>query len=312
MVKAILTTKVNPTYDDLPEDRYHFPKIYLKAMEAAVGDHIIYYEPRRTSGDSSSSGGRQSYFAVARVNRIEADPINDDHFYAYIDSYLDFDCDVSFKQGGSYLEKKLQKEDGTTNKGAFGRAVRSIPDEDFELILAVGFGNVLEDGDRLKFDKLEEEALLPSSFLYEDPEDYLPEMTDRPVVSQLINTPFRDRAFSSTIKTAYDDTCAMTGIKLADQKGYTEVQAAHIKPVKDNGPDSIRNGMALTGTMHWLFDHGLVSVEDNFKLIFSKRLSSGPVKHLFNRDGYLTIPKTEKIKPHPQFLRYHRESIFKE
>lgn len=25
MTKAILTTKIDPTYDDLPEERYHFP-----------------------------------------------------------------------------------------------------------------------------------------------------------------------------------------------------------------------------------------------------------------------------------------------
>ena len=29
MAKAVLTTKVDPSYDDLPEDRYHFPHRYL-------------------------------------------------------------------------------------------------------------------------------------------------------------------------------------------------------------------------------------------------------------------------------------------
>lgn len=47
MAKAILTTKVDPTYDDLPEQRYHFPRTYLRQVEAARGDWIIYYEPRR-------------------------------------------------------------------------------------------------------------------------------------------------------------------------------------------------------------------------------------------------------------------------
>lgn len=51
MVKAVLTTKLEPTYDDLPEERYHFPRTYLRQIEAAVGDWIVYYEPRRSSGD---------------------------------------------------------------------------------------------------------------------------------------------------------------------------------------------------------------------------------------------------------------------
>ncbi len=61
MTKAVLNTKVNPEYDDLPEERYHFPKTYLNQVSLAVGDLAIYYEPRRPSGDLSSSGGRQSY-----------------------------------------------------------------------------------------------------------------------------------------------------------------------------------------------------------------------------------------------------------
>ena len=38
MAKAVFTTKVEPTYDDLPEFRYHFPRSYLRQAEAAVGD----------------------------------------------------------------------------------------------------------------------------------------------------------------------------------------------------------------------------------------------------------------------------------
>ena len=38
MPKAVLTTKVDPSYDDLPEERYHFPRRYLNAARAALGD----------------------------------------------------------------------------------------------------------------------------------------------------------------------------------------------------------------------------------------------------------------------------------
>ena len=53
MAKAVLTTKVDPSYDDLPEDRYHFPRRYLNAAREALGDWIVYYEPRRVSADLS-------------------------------------------------------------------------------------------------------------------------------------------------------------------------------------------------------------------------------------------------------------------
>ena len=47
MAKAVLTHKAGSIYDDAPEERYHFPRIYLRQVEAAVGDWIVYYEPRR-------------------------------------------------------------------------------------------------------------------------------------------------------------------------------------------------------------------------------------------------------------------------
>mgnify|MGYP001766272550 CR=1 FL=1 len=40
MAKAVLTTKVNPTYDYLPEVRYHFPRTYLAQATTAVGEAI--------------------------------------------------------------------------------------------------------------------------------------------------------------------------------------------------------------------------------------------------------------------------------
>ncbi len=64
MAKAVFTTKVEPTYDDLPEFRYHFPRSYLRQAEAAVGDWAVYYEPRRlkTFARSLNLSLRGAYF----------------------------------------------------------------------------------------------------------------------------------------------------------------------------------------------------------------------------------------------------------
>jgi putative restriction endonuclease len=90
MAKAIFTTKVDPTYDDLPEFRYHFPQTYRRVAEATVGDWIIYYEPRRSSGDPGSRGGRQAYFATARVTAVRPDSTLEGHFYAFVEDFLEF------------------------------------------------------------------------------------------------------------------------------------------------------------------------------------------------------------------------------
>jgi putative restriction endonuclease len=300
MPKAIFTTKADPTYDDLPEERYHFPRTYLRQAEAACGDWIVYYEPRRLSGDLSSRGGRQSYFATARVNRIEPDPARSDHFYAFVSEFLEFDRPVPFREGTRYFEAGLERDDGKTNKGAFGRAVRTISDAEYDLILHAGFTRTL--GELSEQGRADHE---PSGLAEEAA------FFDRPVVEQIVRRPFREAAFRSRVKDAYENTCAMTGLKIINGGGRAEVQAAHIRPVAHDGPDSIRNGLALSGTIHWMFDRGLISVDDDWGILIAKDRLPDTVTRLLREDRRLLPPKRSSLQPHVQFLRYHRQRIFK-
>ena len=149
-MKAVFTTKVLPVYDDLPEVRYHFPKSYLNQVSKSLGDWIVYYEPRRSTGDVFSSGGRQAYFATARVARIYDDPSLHNHFYAEVEQFLPFVTPVPFRERTQYYESSLQEEDGSTNKGAFGRAVRNITDDEYDAIWQAGFAHVIGRQGRLR------------------------------------------------------------------------------------------------------------------------------------------------------------------
>ncbi len=304
MPKVILTTKIDPTYDDLPEERYHFPKTYLNQIQQAVGDWVIYYEPRRSSGSLSSRGGRQAYFATARITKITPDPNKADHYYAHITDYLEFDAAVPFKETATsfYYESILKKEDGSTNKGAFGRAVRHIPDTEYNLILQAGFTPVIEQ------ERRDEQELKPHLLpaFHEEQADF-----ERPLVEHITRRKFRDAAFAKQVKQSYEQTCAVTGLKLINGGGRAEVQAAHIKPVADNGPDSIRNGLALSGTVHWMFDRGLISIDDDYSILKVKNSIPEQIDRLMNPDGFLIVPELATDRPHPGYLRYHRENIFK-
>jgi putative restriction endonuclease len=301
MGKAILTTKVDPAYDDLPETHYHFPRTYLRQVEAALNDWIIYYEPRRSSGDLSSRGGRQCYFATARVIRIVPDPTRADYFYAYVDSYLEFVRPVPFREGGNYYEAVLRREDGETSKGAFGRSARYLPESEYEAILRAGFVRILEES-RSKELKIESH---PRGFS-EPPAEF-----ERPIVERVISRPFRDAAFSGTVKTAYADRCAFTGLKIINGGGRSEVQAAHVRPVASNGPDSLRNGLALCSTVHWMFDRGLISISDDHTLLLAKGHVPEQAARLLNPDRMMLAPPRADQAPHPLFLRWHRENVFK-
>jgi putative restriction endonuclease len=298
MAKAVFTTKASPSYDDRPEEYYHFPATYLNQVRAAVGDHIVYYEPRRSSTDESSRGGRQAYFATARVDSIIDDITRPGHFYALLSGYLDFDHPVPFNQRGEYFESALRKPDGTTNRGAFGRAVRNVPDAEFDLILKFGFAAELAQ-------PIDDEAETPLG-LDEPSKEF-----ERPIVELTILRPFRERSFKRVVRMAYDSRCALTGLRLINGGGRPEVQAAHIMPVSKKGPDSVRNGLALSGTLHWLFDRGLLSVGDDHRILIAKDQVPDRVRQLLNSDGRAIAPHDESLRPHPHYLRYHREKIFK-
>lgn len=316
MTKAVFTTKSVSSYDDLPEVRYHFPKTYLNQVERAVGDWVVYYEPRRSSNDPSSRGGAQGYFATAQLARVFPDPSREDHFYAEVSNYLPFVRAVPFREGDFYYESGLEKLDGSTNKGAFGRAVRNLKDSEFDLIWQAGFGHVIGKVERTRPapDVPEQPMQVIPGFAESEQEGYeadIPLEQDRRIIEQLTSRPFRDRAFAAAVKDAYHDTCAMSGIKIINGGGRSEVQAAHIRPVEQRGPDSVRNGMALSGTFHWMFDRGLISVDDDYRLLLAKDRLPDSIDRLLGGNERLLVPQRVDLRPHQKFLSWHRENVFK-
>jgi putative restriction endonuclease len=300
MTKAVFTTKVTPSYKDLPERLYHFPRTYLNYVQQTVGDYIVYYEPRRSSAELSSRGGRQAYFAAARVESVIEDETLPDHFFAIIDgsSYLDFDAVVPFFEHDEYYESALKKDDGSTNKGAFGRAVRLIPDDEFDRILKAGFLPVLSEN------RASQESVLPG--FYEPPAPF-----ERPVVEMMVSRPFRERSFMHNVRAAYSNRCAITGLRLINGGGRPEVQAAHIQPVASKGPDSVRNGLALSGTVHWMFDRGLISIGDDYKILVAKNHVPEDAVRLLNQSGSINLPKDQTLYPNAHYLKFHRDVVFK-
>lgn len=295
MTNAVFVTKVDTHYDDRPESHYHFPKMYLSRIKKTVGDWIIYYEPRRHG--SGRSGGKE-YFAFARVREIQPDPNRPDHYYAFVEKYEEFVERVPLKPDHEYLEGRLQKTDGTINMGRARIPVRHISPKEFELIVQLGFRHLLRPESKESqpefFGLAEEQAIF-----------------ERPVVEHLVRKKIRSSVFSSNVRRAYELTCAFTGLKLINGGGRPEVQAAHIRPVSQDGPDTVRNGIALSSTAHWMFDRGLIGVDDDFRLIVAEERVPDQALSYLNSDGRMKIPSDPTLRPHSTYLRYHREHILK-
>jgi putative restriction endonuclease len=303
MAKAVFTTRVDPTYDDLPETHYHFPDIkgYLAKAEAAVGDWIVYYEPSRRNDDVRD--GRSAYFATARVTSIKPDPGKTNHYYAYLRDYLECPQAVPFKEGSHFYERALGKPDGSTDSFAFRSAMRPISDLEYEEILRAGYATILAPFRAPQPGELSS-RIIPA--LGEEDAEF-----QRPIVEQLTRRPFRDRAFATGVVTAYDQTCAVTGLRIINGGGRAEVQAAHIRSVEQGGSDSIRNGLALSGTAHWMFDRGLISVDDDYTVLLAEDRLPDAAKQLIRPERTLKLPERQDIRPHRTHLKFHRDNVFK-
>jgi putative restriction endonuclease len=285
-------------YEDSPAERYQFPSQYLTRVEPCIGDWIIYYEPRKAQES-------RGYFAIAKIQQVIPDLGTSGMYIAIIEpgSYLEFANPVPFSDSGELVERGLLNEHGKIS-GRAQSAVRPISTADFNRITELGLA--------------EETALLPrvdvppalpgmqekqSPFQYEQERERVTFLTSRIV---------RDRIFRRIVLRAYDSRCAITSLKLINGSGRAEVEAAHIRPVEANGPDVVSNGLALSGTAHWMFDRGLISIADDHEILISRHVNdTAGVRAMINKTGRILPPPRAVDQPHPHFLRWHREHTFK-
>ena len=296
MAFGVFVHRADSIYDDTPAERYQFPRQYLSRASACLGDWIVYYEPRRAA-DS------RGYYAIAKVQQIVPDPTVPDMYLALIapGSYLDFANPVPFSGADGLVERGLLNAEGRIS-GRAQAAMRPLSAEDFNRIVSRG----LADDTSVPPRKGE-----PNHGVAEEQVPYLAEQI-RERVEYLSTRILRDRVFRKVVLRAYDSRCAITGLKLINGRGRAEVEAAHIRPVEKNGPDIVSNGIALSGTIHWMFDRGLVSLEDDLTILLSRQINDPEgVRALINKTSRALPPNQPMNNPHPLYLRWHREFCFK-
>lgn len=296
---GVFIHRADSIYDDSPAERYQFPSQYLGRVQACVGDWIVYYEPRKVAGT-------KGYFAVAKIEQVIPDPKAPGMYLALIepDSYLDFPEPVPFVDtDGMVVERGVLNESGRIS-GRAQAAVRALSPADFHRIVNLGLDDkeplLPRVGAASPRDGFDDEQ---APFAYEQPRDRLVQLSSRIV---------RDRAFRRVVLRAYDQRCAISGLRFINGGGRAEVDAAHIRPVEANGPDTIRNGLALSGTAHWMFDRGLISLSDDLEILVSRH-SNNPdeIRTFINKSGRAIAPERMSERPHPHFLQWHRDNCFK-
>lgn len=306
----LLTSKRDSPYADTPT-KYEYPSRYrrfFEPLEAGEPMIAIIYEPL------SGGSGRMSYVgwaalqaAPVRSPRVteRGQPLWEVH---YVDRVQEFPNPIHRDYLGEPLERWLRDMPSENrNVMSSGASVRWLEEDEGRQILELGHAGQLGVADGYQD-------------AHQGPADVLVAERTRRVVDAVV----RDARFRRSVMSAYDFKCAITGLEigtLPEGRATQLLDAAHIRPVGDRGSDSVTNGIALTPTVHRLFDEGFVSVKwnvDRLELIRSPhlepRMIASPERGtviVLETGAPLILPSSSTLWPSVEQVRYHQRQVFR-
>jgi len=141
-----------------------------------------------------------------------------------------------------------------------------------------------------------------------DPTNRILEVTEILVTTKIRNG---QKFFRQMVLSSYGNRCCITGNPIP-----TLLIASHIVPWHKQSEHRLnpQNGLCLARTHDVAFDQGLITFDENYKLVLSSYLQEFLPEETLEQNfvayagNKLRLP--EKFQPEPEFLRFHREEVF--
>jgi len=123
---------------------------------------------------------------------------------------------------------------------------------------------------------------------------------------RLVKTRTNQSFFRQAVLSSYNFKCCLTGINLPEL-----LVASHIIPWSKDEKNRLnpQNGLCLNNLHDKAFDRGLISFDNDYRLILSDKIKKQESKYFLDLEGKkMTLPK--KFLPNIEFLEYHNMEIF--
>lgn len=119
----------------------------------------------------------------------------------------------------------------------------------------------------------------------------------------------RGGLFKREIPKIYNNTCAITGLRIDAITNVSMVDACHIIPFSEGYDDTLTNGIALCPNLHRAFDRGLISISDNYKVILNKSfIESSSTYNISQFEGKeILLPNQLEFYPILENFSEHRK-----
>jgi len=127
-----------------------------------------------------------------------------------------------------------------------------------------------------------------------------------------VKTRVNQNVFRKIVLVNYGSKCAISGIDISDM-----LIASHIIPWSANEKERLNpsNGICLSAHFDKAFDKGLITIDEEYRLVLGKTLKDYTTKDYFKRwfnefEGQeIFLPN--KYLPSLAFLAWHRDSVFR-
>lgn len=123
----------------------------------------------------------------------------------------------------------------------------------------------------------------------------------------------RSSSFKKWVPRVYQNTCSISRMKLVSTFGYSLIDACHIRPFSDNQDDRVTNGIALCPNLHRAFDRGLISIDQEYKVLVTDQIQeekSNPYGLENLRGRKILLPEEKHHWPDHENLEWHRKMCF--
>ena len=123
----------------------------------------------------------------------------------------------------------------------------------------------------------------------------------------------RNWSFKNWIPKIYQNTCSISGMSINSTKGHSLIDACHIVPFSHDQDDRVTNGIALCPNLHRAFDNGLVSIDQDYRVLVSDQVveeSGHPYGLSVLKGRKIILPEETHRWPNPENLEWHRKIKF--
>ena len=270
-------------FETYPWERSRFGKV-------REGDFFIYKK-----SSSLSENKKFYFFGMGQIGPTEGD----DYVVTQIINPVKFDNIVHQEDLNDYRWKWKDRGENWSNFfNHYGMDI--IPFEDFKYICDKGISNQTNDN----FEK-QNNDLIESHKKF-----YFPNSNKKPKekFSKLKVRTSDDKVWSDNIKIIYDFKCCVTDIST---KGLNH--SSHISPHSSDEKNRLnpKNGLLLSMLIHKCFDEGIISIDDNYRILLSGSIKDKNLLEYLKKyeNKKINLPIRKDFYPDRKLLKVHREKF---